>query len=525
MKKRFFILLFLLSMFYSTGAVFASPTITVVIDGQVQKYDQPPVIISDRTLVPLRGVFEALGAEVKWDNQTQTATATKENTTLVVKAGSDTVALNGETLKLVPKPQIINGRTMVPIRFVSDALGAKVEWDDLTQTVIISTQEHLKQFKEALKKDVIFTWNKGHGWTKVSGEGSTIAEDPIHFKSGRQSLKLVATTADCVAEKKQPVNLQGKILHLDLYVHDITKLSEVHLVMGTTQNWTSYFGYTIHANSLKNGWNSITLLPAAFYRLGTSPPAYSELTNIQRWRVRIVGVKGQEAMVSFDSLQAVSHPQRGKVTITFDDGYTTTYTEAKQRMDQHGFPGVAYIITDLAGTPGRMTLDQLQGLHEAGWDVSSHTKTHKLLVSDSPNADEIKRELLDSKKWLIHNGFYRGAQHYSSPGGQFNEEILNEIKNYYRTHRTIMEEKECYPPADPYLLKIRNIINTTPVEAVQRWIDEAAANKEWLILVFHKVAEPADIETIVPPSAFQAIVDYLGKANVDVVTMSDLVSQ
>lgn len=237
-------------------------------------------------------------------------------------------------------------------------------------------------------------------------------------------------------------------------------------------------------------------------------------------------VEGKEAAVSFDRLQAATNTlDRGLVTITFDDGYESVFNEAKPLMDKYGFPGVAYIITDLTGAPGRMSLKQLKDMQADGWDIASHTKTHKLLVSDKPTAQQIYEELAGSKKWLINNGFERGAQHYASPGGEFNDKILDEIKKYYLTHRTIMEEKECCPAADPYMLKVRNVTNTTPVTYVQKCVDEAAANKEWLVLIFHNLSDPADSETKVATQAFQAIIDYIAAADVDVGTMSDIFSK
>lgn len=112
---------------------------TVMINGVVQVYDQPPVILNDRTLVPLRGIFEALGANVSWDQNAKTVLATKEGTTVCLTIGSNKAYKNGEVINLDQPPQLINDRTMVPVRFVSEALGAKVDWDDRVRTVIITS--------------------------------------------------------------------------------------------------------------------------------------------------------------------------------------------------------------------------------------------------------------------------------------------------------------------------------------------------------------------------------------------------
>lgn len=113
------------------------PGIQVRIEGRLQSYDQPPVVLNDRTMVPLRGIFEALGSEIEWDGATQTVTAIKGDTTISLKIGATTATKNGETIHLDTPAQIVGGRSMVPVRFVSEALGADVSWDGTTQTVFI----------------------------------------------------------------------------------------------------------------------------------------------------------------------------------------------------------------------------------------------------------------------------------------------------------------------------------------------------------------------------------------------------
>lgn len=113
------------------------PPISVILDGVKQTYDQPPVQINDRTLVPLRGIFEKLGAKVDWEESTQTVTVKKGSTTLTLKVGAKTALKDGKPIELEAEPMILNGRTLVPIRFVSEALGAKVDWDETARSVYI----------------------------------------------------------------------------------------------------------------------------------------------------------------------------------------------------------------------------------------------------------------------------------------------------------------------------------------------------------------------------------------------------
>lgn len=114
--------------------------ISVKLDGKKVYFDQLPTIVNSRTLVPLRAIFEALDAEVKWDGATRTVTATKGDTTVILTIDSTTPTVNGVTQTLDAPAMIINSRTMVPARFVAQSFGATVDWDGTTRTVIIKTK-------------------------------------------------------------------------------------------------------------------------------------------------------------------------------------------------------------------------------------------------------------------------------------------------------------------------------------------------------------------------------------------------
>lgn len=113
--------------------------VSVIIDGVWQKYDNPAVVMNGSTLVPLRPIFEKLGAVIQWNNETRTVTATKNNKTIKLTIGSTTAYVNGVKNTLSTEAQIINDGTMVPIRFVSEALGAEVKWDEISKTVEIKS--------------------------------------------------------------------------------------------------------------------------------------------------------------------------------------------------------------------------------------------------------------------------------------------------------------------------------------------------------------------------------------------------
>lgn len=112
--------------------------IRVTLDGVPLTFDQPPVNINGRVLVPMRSIFEALGAVVTWDGVQREVTGTLEGKVIRLRIGNTEASLNGKPVILDVPAQIINSRTLVPVRFISESLGTKVEWDQQGQTVRIT---------------------------------------------------------------------------------------------------------------------------------------------------------------------------------------------------------------------------------------------------------------------------------------------------------------------------------------------------------------------------------------------------
>jgi len=131
-------LLVLLMTGLTVGTVSAAD-ISVYVDGSKLTCDVPPAIKDGRALVPLRVIFDALGAQVQYQAETKTVTAEKAGIVVKLTIGSSTAYRNQEQIRLDVSAQVINGRTLVPLRFVSQALGAKVQWDAGTRTITITS--------------------------------------------------------------------------------------------------------------------------------------------------------------------------------------------------------------------------------------------------------------------------------------------------------------------------------------------------------------------------------------------------
>ncbi len=135
-KESFFRMKDLADSFDSEGAGYEYK---VLLNGKYLVFDQPPINRNGRILVPMRAIFEALGADVEWDNTLRKVTGTMEGRQVQLIIGDPTAYVN-ETPVLLDVPAVIeNGRTMVPVRFISESLDAEVSWDGTTNTAIIKT--------------------------------------------------------------------------------------------------------------------------------------------------------------------------------------------------------------------------------------------------------------------------------------------------------------------------------------------------------------------------------------------------
>lgn len=115
--------------------------ITVILDGEIVVFDSAqPTLINSRTMVPMRKIFEALGAVVEWDNTTQTAKAVKDDMTVEIAIGSNVMYSNGNAIEIDSPALLLRSKTYVPVRFISNALGAKVDWDQTKQIVYLTTR-------------------------------------------------------------------------------------------------------------------------------------------------------------------------------------------------------------------------------------------------------------------------------------------------------------------------------------------------------------------------------------------------
>ncbi|MBQ7096642.1 MAG: copper amine oxidase N-terminal domain-containing protein [Clostridia bacterium] len=139
----------------TTAIANAEDEITVLIGDWKVEFDVPPTTINNRTMVPLRTIFEALNASVQWNDATKTVVADRKGTHIEMTINTPKIIVDNEEKMLDIAPVLINDRTFVPVRAISEAFGFKVNWLEETQTVIINKEYSEKSAFDILKECIV----------------------------------------------------------------------------------------------------------------------------------------------------------------------------------------------------------------------------------------------------------------------------------------------------------------------------------------------------------------------------------
>jgi hypothetical protein len=174
---------------------------------------------------------------------------------------------------------------------------------------------------------------------------------------------------------------------------------------------------------------------------------------------------------------------RGKISITFDDGYASNY-QAALIMKPYNLTGTAYIIPDAIGQNGHLNLNQLAKMKQLGWSLSSHLTTP---VTQIKNLREV---LLKTKKTMSKWGTPQSASHFALPLGKYDQKSLKALSLEFKSIRLAGGRTEVLPIQDRLRLKTINVTHKMKPQEVFEKCVKAVKNKEWAILMFHYIDRP-----------------------------------
>ncbi len=155
MKKYLLVFCALFTLIFCTYGGFsahAEKDIDIILNGQTIACDSPPLIQNNRTIVPIYSIVTPLGGNAVFDGAMGRVTVTVDGKNIVFTIGSASASVDGITKQLDAPASIINDRTMIPVRFLAEELGYRVQWDGASRAVLIDTPSTIKQITDVWVK-------------------------------------------------------------------------------------------------------------------------------------------------------------------------------------------------------------------------------------------------------------------------------------------------------------------------------------------------------------------------------------
>ena len=212
---------------------------------------------------------------------------------------------------------------------------------------------------------------------------------------------------------------------------------------------------------------------------------------------------------------------RPLLTLTFDDGAEDNVTNALPLLNQYGFKTTqCYETMDIEGVVGGP--ENVMAFKNAGHEICAHTVTHPHLTQVSPT--QLTYELTHVQDYL-ESLIGAPVTDFASPYGDYNASVINEIKKYYRSHRTVDEGYNTKDNFDIYRLRVQNMMPTTTLAQYQAWIDQAKADNTWLILVYHRIAPSALDSFDTYTSDFVQQLQAISNSGITVKTYNDALNE
>jgi len=210
------------------------------------------------------------------------------------------------------------------------------------------------------------------------------------------------------------------------------------------------------------------------------------------------------------------------VSLTFDDGWESSYMNGLPLLKQYGFVSTQYIISGYLGAPEYMTIPEIAAFQAQGSEIGSHTVDHPDLTTLSQA--NLTYQLTQSLQTLQATFGPDVAKDFASPYGAYNKNVLTNIALYYQSHRSTDDGYNSKDTFNPYNILVQNIdITTTPAQ-VAAWVAHAQATNTWLVLVYHQVDNSGD-EYSVTPANLNAELAALKASNVSVKTVQQALAE
>lgn len=232
------------------------------------------------------------------------------------------------------------------------------------------------------------------------------------------------------------------------------------------------------------------------------------------------------------SIDATSaNPQLFKeplITITFDDGRNTVYSQAFPVLQKYGIHSTQYLISGTIDDQAYVSPKQIDQMYKAGHEIACHTVTHRDITTLS--AIELTNELTQCQKTFSK---YAPVSNFASPYGHTNDKSLDIIKKYYLSHRNTngditngISDKDVNTAQnfDRYNIISAAIRHDTTEEQLRAAVEYTIKNNGWLVLTYHQIEDTENATFGLDPDSLGSQLEYLSRAPVRIVTMKQVVN-
>lgn len=209
------------------------------------------------------------------------------------------------------------------------------------------------------------------------------------------------------------------------------------------------------------------------------------------------------------------------VSLTFDDGWRSIYSNGLPLLNKYGFVSTQYLLSGTTTYSDYMTVSMMNSFKDQGSEIAAHTVDHPDLTT--LNTSQLHYQLsqckLDLQLWTGVN-----VSNFASPFGAYNNNTVSAIKQYYGSHRSVEAGYNTKDSFNVYNVKVQNILNTTTVSDVERWVNQAIQDNSWLVLVYHRVENTTETYTVTP-SNLDGQLGLIKQKGVAVVTVNQAINE
>lgn len=236
-------------------------------------------------------------------------------------------------------------------------------------------------------------------------------------------------------------------------------------------------------------------------------------------------IHGQGTLTLDDANLQVYTPvgfNRALVTLTFDDGWATSYTQGLPLLKKYGFKSTQFIVTGLVNTPDYVTTAQVKAFSTAGHEIGSHTVTHTNMLTQTKA--QYDNELSQSKTQL-QQWTGQTVTSFAFPNGLYNNAIVTDAKALYTATRGVEAGLNSKDNFNAYDIKVQDVGYSTTTAQISDWIAQAQATKTWLVLVYHAVDPNDTSDYNVTPAHLDSQLAAIKNSGMPVVTMQQALAE